>query len=179
MDEVIDIVDEFGKETGKTCLKSEAHLHGYFHKTVHVWLYTVDHKILLQKRALTKRVFPGLWDISVAGHVGTGEAIINAVKREVWEEIGYVIPHDSLFKIGTRKQQITHDNGIIDNEIHHVFVAKLTIPIEQLVIDKNEVDSVTLFDLEILTKTKNFENILLPKFHLYYCDVHAKITALI
>ncbi|MEX0360286.1 MAG: hydrolase, partial [Allomuricauda sp.] len=51
MDELVDILDENGNLTGRTCLKSEAHLKGYFHPTVHVWFYTADGKVLFQKRA--------------------------------------------------------------------------------------------------------------------------------
>jgi isopentenyl-diphosphate delta-isomerase len=75
MDELIDIITPEGKPTGKTALKSEAHKNGWFHATAHIWLFTADKKILLQKRSMTKKVFPGLWDISVAGHVGAGETI--------------------------------------------------------------------------------------------------------
>ena len=55
MDELIDILTSEGKATGKSALKSEAHHHGWFHATVHIWLFTADEKILLQKRALTKK----------------------------------------------------------------------------------------------------------------------------
>mgnify|MGYP001471383996 CR=1 FL=1 len=96
MDELIDIVDENGNYTGKTCLKSEAHKNGYFHPTIHIWLYTPDQQILLQKRALTKKVFPGLWDISVAGHIAAGEDIKIAAIIEIKEEIGFDI-HFSIY----------------------------------------------------------------------------------
>tara|TARA_B100001059_G_scaffold221058_1_gene243642 strand:+ start:164 stop:451 length:288 start_codon:yes stop_codon:yes gene_type:complete len=65
MDERIDILDSQGNPTSKSCLKSVAHEYGYFHATVYIWLYTRDEKVLLQKRAATKKVFLNLWDISV------------------------------------------------------------------------------------------------------------------
>ena len=123
MDELIDILDENGNYTGKTCLKSVAHQYGCFHPTAHVWLYTKEAKILLQKRAMTKKVFPGLWDISVAGHIAAGESIETAAIREVKEEINFTIDKNKLFKIGTRKHHVKHANGIIDNEFHHVFIS--------------------------------------------------------
>ena len=49
MDEFIDILTPDGKPTGKIALKSEAHKNGWFHATVHIWLHTIDEKILLQK----------------------------------------------------------------------------------------------------------------------------------
>ena len=163
MDELIDIVDEQGNYTGKTCLKSEAHKYGYFHPTVHIWIYTSDRKILLQQRAFTKKVFPGLWDISVAGHIGAGEIIEIAALREVQEEIGYHISPENLFKIGTRKYQVNHPNGIIDNEFHHVFIAELKVPIETLTIQESEVAGLKLYDLDILKHTSEYKNVILAQ----------------
>lgn len=175
MDELIDILTSDGKPTGKIALKSEAHKNGWFHATVHIWLYTADKKILLQQRAFTKKVFPGLWDISVAGHIAAGEDILTAAKREVFEELGLPITEEELFKIGTRIHHVEHKNGIIDNEHHHVFIAELKSSVEKLILQKDEVEGVKLFDLEVLTSTKNLENVLLPRFHEYYCMVYNEI----
>ncbi|MGJ8742912.1 NUDIX hydrolase [Polaribacter sp.] len=176
MDELIDILTPEGKSTGKTALKSEAHKNGWFHATVHIWLFTLDKKILLQKRALTKKVFPGLWDISVAGHIAAGEDIISAAKREVFEEIGLKLKENDLIKIGTRIHQVTHPNGIQDNEHHHVFIAELKVPLSTLTIQKEEVDDIKLFDVSTLKNTKNLDNILLSRFHDYYCSVYNQIV---
>ena len=175
MDELIDILTPEGKSTGKTALKSEAHKNGWFHATVHIWLFTSDKKILLQKRALTKKVFPGLWDISVAGHIGAGEGILSSAKREVFEEIGLELNETDFIKIGTRIHQVTHKNGIKDNEHHHVFIAELKVPISELKIQIEEVADIKLFDLSILKDTKNLENVLLSRFHEYYVSVYNMI----
>ncbi len=175
MDELIDILTPEGESTGKTALKSEAHKNGWFHATVHIWLFTKDKKILLQKRALTKKVFPGLWDISVAGHIAAGETILTSAKREVFEEIGLTLSDNELIKIGTRIHQVKHKNGIQDNEHHHVFIAELKVPVDELKIQKEEVDGIQLFDLSVLKSTKNLENVLLSRFHDYYCMVYNKI----
>lgn len=175
MDELIDILTPDGKATGKTALKSEAHKNGWFHATVHIWLFTSDEKILLQKRALTKKVFPGLWDISVAGHIGAGESVLSSAKREVFEEIGLELQDADFIKIGTRVHQVSHANGIQDNEHHHVFIAELKVPVSTLKIQTEEVDDVKLFDLSILKDTKNLENVLLSRFHSYYVSVYNQI----
>jgi isopentenyldiphosphate isomerase len=175
MDELIDILDSEGNPTGKSCLKSEAHQHGYFHATVHVWLYTRNEKILLQQRSPNKEVFPNLWDISVAGHIGAGEAILDAALREVYEEIGLHLQKEDLRKIGIRKHQVLHENGIQDNEFHHVFISELKVDVAQLIVQEEEVAGLQLFDLDVLKKTKNLENVLLPRFHDYYCKIYDKI----
>ena len=175
MDEFIDILTAEGLPTGNTALKSEAHKKGWFHATAHIWFFTTDHQILLQKRALTKKVFPGIWDISVAGHIGAGEKILQGAKREILEEIGLELQEKDLIKIGTRIHQVSHSNGIQDNEHHHVFIAELKTSVEKLTLQKEEVTDIKLWDLKILKETKNIENVLLPRFHDYYCFVYDQI----
>ena len=175
MDEFIDILTTEGAPTGRTALKSEAHKNGWFHATAHIWFFTSDHQILLQKRALTKKVFPGIWDISVAGHIGAGEEILEGAKREIFEEIGLELKEEDLIKIGTRIHQVSHANGIQDNEHHHVFIAKLKTSVKKLTLQKEEVVDIKLWDLKVLKDTKNIENVLLPRFHDYYCFVYDQI----
>ncbi|MFB1040553.1 MAG: NUDIX domain-containing protein [Polaribacter sp.] len=177
MDELIDILTPEGRSTGKTALKSEAHKNGWFHATAHIWFFTSDKKILLQKRALTKKVFPGIWDISVAGHIGAGEEILEGAKREVFEEIGLILEDKDFIKIGTRIHQVNHENGIQDNEHHHVFIAELKTPISELTMQPEEVAGLELWDLKVLKETKNLENVLLPRFHKYYVSVYNKIIS--
>jgi len=177
MDELIDILTPEGKSTGKTALKSEAHKNGWFHATAHIWFFTSDEKILLQKRALTKKVFPGIWDISVAGHIGAGEEVLEGAKREVFEEIGLILEDKDFIKIGTRIHQVNHENGIQDNEHHHVFIAELKTPISELTMQPEEVAGLELWDLKVLKETKNLENVLLPRFHEYYVSVYNKIIS--
>ena len=177
MDELIDILTPEGEPTQKTALKSEAHKNGWFHATVHIWLFTSDKKILLQKRALTKKVFPGIWDISVAGHIGAGEEVLEGAKREVFEEIGLILEDKDFIKIGTRIHQVNHENGIQDNEHHHVFIAELKTPISELTMQPEEVAGLELWDLKVLKETKNLENVLLPRFHEYYVSVYNKIIS--
>lgn len=177
MDELIDILTPEGKSTGKTALKSEAHKNGWFHATAHIWFFTSDKRILLQKRALTKKVFPGIWDISVAGHIGAGEEILDGAKREVFEEIGLILEDKDFIKIGTRIHQVNHENGIQDNEHHHVFIAELKTPISELTMQSEEVADLKLWDLKVLKETKNLENVLLPRFHEYYVTVYDKIIS--
>jgi len=144
-EEYLDILDKLGKPTGEICLKSEAHKRGYFHPTVHVWFYTKKREILLQKRGSKKQTFPNLWDVSVAGHVSTGEAIEDAALREVKEEVGIEIKKSQLVKIDVRKNVNLHPNGVKDCEFQHVFLVELNVPFDKLKMQKEEVDDLRLF----------------------------------
>jgi len=178
MDEIIDILTSNGKPTGETCLKSEAHKKGLYHATVHVWFYTADKKILLQKRASVKKVFPNRWDVSVAGHIGAGEKIESAAIREVKEEIGITISETELTKVGLRKDEIVHPNGILDNEFKHIFLCQLKRDVSELIMQIGEVDDLQIFDLSILKDTTKHGSFMVPNMNFYYDFIYDKINTL-
>ncbi|WP_431121658.1 NUDIX hydrolase [Flagellimonas flava] len=178
MDELVDILDENGNLTGQTCLKSEAHLKGYFHPTVHVWFYTVDGKVLFQKRAANKDTFPGLWDVSVAGHIEAGEDVIEAAVREVEEEIGLMVKVGDLEKIGYFLSIHQHSKTLLDKEFHHTFICELEVPLPQLVKQESEVDALDLINIEKF-KSKVVSNQLdgfVPNDSNYYAKVIEEIS---
>ncbi|RAV28369.1 NUDIX hydrolase [Sinomicrobium soli] len=148
MDEYVDILDRQGRYTGKVLLKSEAHAKGLFHPTIHVWLYTPDGKILLQKRAKTKLTFPGHWDVSVAGHMGAGERPEETAVRETEEELGIRISAARLHKAGVFSSVKKHSPELIDCEFHHVFACLLTSRTEDLRLQETEVEEVRLFGID-------------------------------
>ncbi len=150
MDELVDIVDFDGNVTGKTCLKSEAHKRGYWHPCVHIWFYTNDVKILIQKRSVSKDTYPDLWDVSVAGHIGAGEKPIIAAQREILEEIGHSVLTNELKLIGNYKSDYKHHKFLIDREFHYIYIAKLSMTIDELVLQKEEVTELKLISIENL-----------------------------
>ncbi|WP_370392149.1 NUDIX domain-containing protein [uncultured Winogradskyella sp.] len=145
MDELIDIVTETGDPTGKVALKSEAHKNGWYHNTIHIWFYTKDKKILLQQRSHKKKIYPLLWDVSVAGHIDAGEPLIEAALREAKEEIGLQLQKKDLKKIGVKLHKSEYDSGKIkDYEFHHVYIAELKTPLEELKPQEDEVEALKL-----------------------------------
>ncbi len=144
MDELIEIWDESGAPTGKTALKSEAHRQGWFHPTVHIWFYTVSGNVLLQRRAPEKDTFPGLWDVSVAGHMQAGETPLEAADREVMEEIGLLPKKGSLQFLGRFKSEQSHPGGILDREFHHCYLSELRVPLSRLKPQAGEVSDLKL-----------------------------------
>ncbi len=180
MNEFIDIVTKSAKPTGKTALKSEIHSQGYYHNTAHIWFYTHDGRILLAQRAASKAICPLLWDVSVAGHVDAGETIEKAAIREIHEEIGLSISESDLKKIGVFPCFQSYDNGIIDNEFHHTFIAELYVPVSALIPQIGEVESlklVSIYDFYELLEDSENSNYFVATNKGYYEKVMEEILA--
>ncbi|TYJ15215.1 hypothetical protein E1A91_A10G169200v1 [Gossypium mustelinum] len=83
--EYLDVLTKIGKKIGKKIGGSkprhvpsflgDVHRDGDYHKAVNVWIFTEStQELLLQKRADCKDSWPGLWDISSAGHISAGDS---------------------------------------------------------------------------------------------------------
>ena len=175
MDELIDIVNLQGTPTGNACLKSFAHQNGILHASVHIWLYTANNEILIQKRKEDKETFPNLWDISVAGHIGSGEIPINAAIREIKEEIDLTISKEQLNYIQIFEEKHHHPNGIIDHEIHHIYLAKLDCELSDLTPQKEEVAALKLISIQELENNYTNNHLYVPHSNEYYQYVIKKL----
>ncbi|TBN03018.1 NUDIX domain-containing protein [Hyunsoonleella flava] len=180
MDEYIDVATKEGKLTGKRELKSIIHQKGLYHHTAHLWLYTEDRKILLAQRSSKKAICPLLWDVSVAGHIDAGETAKQAAIRETKEEIGLELSEKSLKLIGVFKCFQSYANGLIDNEFHNTFIAKLKVPLSKLTPQEDEVEALKLIsflEFESLLNHIGKDNHFVPSNKAYYQEVYKKIKA--
>lgn len=93
----------------------------------HIWIWrrTSDGiEVLLQRRAKNKPTWPDSLDISVAGHVDSGESVLEAAVREGHEEIGVRLDTDRLEYIFSYRN---FENGIkwvylYEETEHHEYV---------------------------------------------------------
>lgn len=171
MTELIDVLDETGAPTGQRKSKAEIHRDGDWHRAAHVWIVTRDGRVLLQKRSRAKENWPGLWDVSVAGHVSAGETAVEAAIREAREEIG--IELNELRPIGTvREQCVLNDGTYLDNEIHEIFVCRRDVDPASLRLDPDEVESVALAapdELERYSLVPHADEYAILRRHLQSC----------
>jgi isopentenyldiphosphate isomerase len=152
--ELFDVVDEKGIPTGETVERGKAHEDGIRHRTAHIWIsreVSGRRQVLLQKRALAKDSFPGRYDTSSAGHIQAGDEPLESAMRELEEELGIKADASQLKFAGTFKIQYVkefHGKSFHDNEVAFVYVYLGTVDIENITIQKEELDSVEWFDLE-------------------------------
>ena len=124
-EELIVFVDDDGKPTGEVGPKLASHnantkLHLAFSCYI---LRHSDNKFLVTQRALSKKVWPGVWSNSFCGHPMPGEKIEDAVRRRGSFELGL----DNLQEIRCVVQQYVYQtppyNGIIEHEFCPIYVA--------------------------------------------------------
>jgi isopentenyldiphosphate isomerase len=157
-DELIDIVDEQGKPTGKTIMKSEAHKIGALHRVAHLILYNSKHQFLSQQRSIQKNIHPGYWDISAAGHIGAGEDPQVAICRETQEEIGICISQKDLKLITTIRHTKTEDN-LCDEEFYFVYAAFWDGNISDLTFQESEVANAQWLDPYAVPENSDYDTI--------------------
>ncbi len=99
-DEYLDIVDDNDKVIGKD-LRSKLYKGFDPIKNIrfaNILVFNSKGQILLPKRSMNRKIFPGCYDFSASGHVSSREDYIDAAIRETKEEIG--IKNPKLIELG-------------------------------------------------------------------------------
>lgn len=100
MTEWLDIVDDKDIVIGRDT-RARVHAQGHLHRSSHIMLFNSLGEVFVQLRSMRKDSGAGLWDISAAGHVDSGESYIECAVRELHEELGIVVLAEELKEIGT------------------------------------------------------------------------------
>ena len=161
-DELIDIFDQNNNLLNESKLRSVVHKIGLWHRTVHICIYNSKGEILIQLRSNQKESFPGLWDVSVAGHIGAGEEAVISALREIEEEIGLQVKEEDLEFFKIRKVKGTFGT-MINREFYYIYLMKFDGDINSLKLQKNEVDAVRFLSLDKIEEDlKNNPNEYVP-----------------
>ncbi|HEX6095119.1 MAG TPA: NUDIX domain-containing protein [Thermoanaerobaculia bacterium] len=150
MRELIDILSPEGVPIGVKD-KRAMHRDGDLHLSAHLWLVSGD-RVLLQRRALVKESWPGLWDISVAGHLSAGEDSVSAAIREAQEELGLVVDPAELRYLGRLRYHVVLRDDFIENELHDVYLLHREVDVATLTLDPQEVAEVRWVSLDDLSR---------------------------
>lgn len=131
------LLDEQGRPIG-TARKSEVH-----HRDTPLHLafscYLLDHagRLLVTRRAMSKRTWPGAWTNSCCGHPAPGEPVADAVRRRVVEELGAAVTGLRVV-LPEFRYRAQMDDGTVENELCPVYAALCPDP-DSLSPDPDEV----------------------------------------
>ncbi|WP_248723552.1 isopentenyl-diphosphate Delta-isomerase [Seonamhaeicola sp. ML3] len=140
-EEKVILVNENDEQIG-LMPKMEAHKKAVLHRAFSVFVFNDKNELMLQQRALDKYHSPGLWTNTCCSHQRDGESNIQAGKRRLQEEMGFVTELQESISF---MYKAPFDNGLTEHEYDHVLLGKYN---DEPIINPNEVASWKWMPLE-------------------------------
>jgi len=144
--EVVLIVDLDNNETG-SAPRHKMRTKGLPHRAAYILVFNSSGELFVQKRTMTKDIYPGYYDIATGGVVLAGESYDESARRELEEELGIrntqltahftFLYEDGTNKVWGRVYSCTYDGKITlqKEEVESGFFAA---PQEVLALSKKE-----------------------------------------
>ncbi|MEQ1788278.1 MAG: isopentenyl-diphosphate Delta-isomerase, partial [Acidimicrobiales bacterium] len=118
------LLDERGRPTG-TAAKATAHSATTpFHLAFSCHVVSSDGLVLLTRRALTKRTWPGAWTNGCCGHPQMGESLREAVERRVRQELGLRVVRAAV-ALPDFAYRAEMPDGTVEHELCPVVIAEV------------------------------------------------------
>ena len=121
-EENVILVNKLDEPIG-TMSKMEAHKKAVLHRAFSVFIMNSKRETMLQQRATGKYHSPLLWTNTCCSHQRMGESNIQAAKRRLQEEMGFVAELKELFSFIYKAPL---DNGLTEHELDHVMIGRYT-----------------------------------------------------
>ncbi len=150
--ELYDVVNEMDEVIG-TATRQQVHSdRSLIHRATGVIVFNTQKQLLMQKRSMTKDMYPGFWVFSVGGHVDSSDTYENAVQREIQEELGVDLDIQLWEKILQKSDAET--------EFWQMYIAVHNGPFPKF--NRIEAEEVRFFDLDELLKGAKNQSIPMP-----------------
>ena len=157
--EYLIVVDSNDNQIG-TEEKVKCHLpNGKLHRAFTILLFSKDGKLLLTQRSMSKMLWPGDWDGTVASHPRQSETYVSAAERRLPQEIGISCKLDYLFKF---EYHVPYKNVGSENEICGTLIGIIEDP-RKIKLIKNEISAIKWVNFhELLVEIKKSPGIFCP-----------------
>jgi isopentenyl-diphosphate delta-isomerase len=126
--------------------KIEAHEKALLHRAFSVFIFNDKKELMLQQRAADKYHSPLLWTNTCCSHQRDGETNLEAGKRRLQEEMGFV---SELTEVFSFIYKAPFDNGLTEHELDHVMIGSFN---DEPNINKEEAASYKWMTLQAVKK---------------------------
>ena len=141
IEEQVILVNENDEQIG-LMPKMEAHEKAVLHRAFSVFVFNEKNQLMLQQRAANKYHSPLLWTNTCCSHQRNGETNIEAGKRRLQEEMGFVC---ELEEKTSFIYKAPFDNGLTEHELDHVMVGYYD---EDPILNREEVENFKYMTVE-------------------------------
>ncbi len=121
--ELIVLVDETGRAIGTAEKWSSHHSHTPLHLAFSCYVFDHSGSFLVTRRAMEKKVWPGVWSNSVCGHPAPKERVVAAIQRRLQYELG-MTACDFELVLPQHMYRAPPFAGVVEYEFCPVFVAR-------------------------------------------------------
>lgn len=122
-EELIVLVDDNGQPIGAAEKLSSHNDKTPLHLAFSCYVFNAKGELLVTRRALSKKVFPGVWTNTVCGHPAPGETLSHAIKRRSRYELSMKVNNLKLV-LPDYRYKTPPFNGLIENEVCPVYAAR-------------------------------------------------------
>lgn len=117
------LCDRRGRPTGTAEKRSAHHRDTPLHLAFSCYVFDSEGAFLATRRAITKKVWPGVWSNSVCGHPAPGESFEEAIARRARYELGMSV-RDVEVVLADFAYRAPPFDDIVEYEFCPVFVAR-------------------------------------------------------
>ncbi len=137
-EEQLILVDEQDREIGGLDKAACHDGSGVLHRAFSLFVFDAAGRLLLQRRAANKRLWPLYWSNSCCSHPRMGETMEQATARRLHEELNVRAALEFVYKFAYTAR---YDAAGSENELCWVFLGRTD---EEIVPNRHEIDSVRL-----------------------------------
>ncbi|WP_435202057.1 isopentenyl-diphosphate Delta-isomerase [Janibacter sp. GS2] len=121
--DLVVLLDEAGRPCGTFPRASVHTADTPLHQAFSCHLFDEDGRVLLTRRALGKRAWPGVWTNAFCGHPRPGEDTADAVRRYARHELGIAV-RDLDCVLPAFRYRAVDPSGVVENEVCPVYLAR-------------------------------------------------------
>lgn len=121
-DENVVLLDEHGHPIGAASKSSVHTTETPLHLAFSCYVLDGIGRVLITRRSLSKRTWPGVWSNSFCGHPRPSETLVDALHRHAEHELGLMLVNMEIV-LPVFRYRATDASGVVENEICPVYIA--------------------------------------------------------